>query len=158
MNPLYQHNEIVNVREYSAFRLSLSAIGVPVPSLTWYQNNEEMNSDPTHCKITSHVSQDTNCPTVTSTVNYSKCYRSDTGAVQCTAANGVGLASFQLQLNVQFKPEISFLDCDQTEGLIFMAGESLRLKVTFCGNPKPEIYWFIDKNNCKILANVFLPA
>uniref|UniRef100_A0A0K8SXE7 Lachesin n=1 Tax=Lygus hesperus TaxID=30085 RepID=A0A0K8SXE7_LYGHE len=117
----------MEVKKGSSVTLECRAAGNPVPTITWTRKNNLLPSGEKSYEGAQLTLQHTS--------------RHDAGAYQCTASNGVGQpATKEIQLNVQFPPEI-----DVEKSWVHTGeGNEAQLVCLVFAEPPAEVVWFKD--------------
>uniref|UniRef100_A0A1I7S955 Muscle M-line assembly protein unc-89 n=1 Tax=Bursaphelenchus xylophilus TaxID=6326 RepID=A0A1I7S955_BURXY len=126
-------------REGDTLKLKAVLVGEPMPDVTWYVNGKKL-VESQNIKI--HAEKGTYTVTIKDiTMDYS-------GKVLCEAVNEFGKASSEAMLKVLPRGEPpDFLEW--LSNVRARAGSKVEHKVVFTGDPKPNLYWYINNKEVK---------
>ncbi|XP_065645050.1 hemicentin-1 isoform X2 [Hydra vulgaris] len=130
----------ITVNEGDPVSLICNACGQPSPDVTWSTNS---NSNNTLNINTFTKSQNATLFQIASEVSIRPTTRANFGNYICYAKNTYGQASYNITLNVQYIPYISYNTLDQ-ENFYAKEGSSSSFSCSAIGNPQPTIKWYRD--------------
>lgn len=124
--------------------------GKPTPEITWYKGGQE---------IFESQRADIETSLASSTLRLKQVRLEDKGKIQCQALNNAGLKTTSAKLTVLAPPKITGSPTYK-DGLIFDSGETLRVKLSYTGQPPPVFVWKRngqplppDEPNCTTLVD-----